>query len=301
MVPGRGRPAEWRRAGRERRDRRSRHRIGRARRASDRRPGLHPDARPGRHPLAHVDDAAAQHVRQRAASTAIFRPPRRSATSTRRATCTTARCCRRPRRCSPASPRCTTGATTSSRPEHAEEDLRALQETGIRGRFCYGPARRMPFTEAINVDDLTRFARRLEELLQRRPAHARARLARRAGARSGCPTASCELRPLPEAIYRREHDAARSLGLPISVHLNSTTNRPRTHHGAAEAGPAGQGPADHPRHLLDAGGDEGAGGRRRRRQRVALFGAAHRLRRHEDPRISRPWRDARRFPSTPRR
>ena len=32
--------------------------------------------------------------------------------------------------------------------QHAEEDIRALQETGIRGRFCYGPARRMPFTEA---------------------------------------------------------------------------------------------------------------------------------------------------------
>jgi 5-methylthioadenosine/S-adenosylhomocysteine deaminase len=38
-------------------------------------------------------------------------------------------------------------------PEHAEEDLRALQETGIRGRFCYGPARRMPSTEAIDVGD----------------------------------------------------------------------------------------------------------------------------------------------------
>src|SRR5262249_33341374 len=44
-------------------------------------------------------------------------------------------------------------------PQHAEEYLRALQETGIRGRFCYGPARRMPFTEAIDVDDLARFAR----------------------------------------------------------------------------------------------------------------------------------------------
>jgi len=44
-------------------------------------------------------------------------------------------------------------------PQHAEEDIRALQETGIRARFCYGPARRMPATEAINTDDLERFHR----------------------------------------------------------------------------------------------------------------------------------------------
>jgi 5-methylthioadenosine/S-adenosylhomocysteine deaminase len=108
-------------------------------------------------------------------------------------------------------------------PQHAEEDLRALQEIGIRGRFCYGPARRMPSTEAINVDDLARFARDWKSFsneglltlgLGWRGVQAPFRL----------PDGKFELRPLPEAVYRKEHDAARSLGLPISVHLNSTTN-----------------------------------------------------------------------------
>jgi 5-methylthioadenosine/S-adenosylhomocysteine deaminase len=66
-------------------------------------------------------------------------------------------------------------------PQHAEEDLRALQETGIRGRFSYGPARR----NAVHRSDRCRRPRalrpRLEELLQRRAAHAGSRLARRAG------------------------------------------------------------------------------------------------------------------------
>jgi 5-methylthioadenosine/S-adenosylhomocysteine deaminase len=107
--------------------------------------------------------------------------------------------------------------------QHAEEDLRALQETGLRARFCYGPARRMPFTEAINIDDLDRFHRGWASLsneglitlgLGWRGVQAPFRQ----------PDGRFELRPLPEAIYRKEHDAARRLGIPISVHLNSTTN-----------------------------------------------------------------------------
>jgi len=108
-------------------------------------------------------------------------------------------------------------------PQHAEEDVRALQETGIRGRFCYGPARRMPITEAIDTGDLERFHRNWASFsndglltlgLGWRGVQAPFRL----------PDGRFELRPLPEAVYRKEHDAARRLGIPISVHLNSTTN-----------------------------------------------------------------------------
>src|SRR5499427_8771439 len=108
-------------------------------------------------------------------------------------------------------------------PQHAEEDIRALQETGIRARFSYGPARRMPPTEAINTDDLDRFHRDWASFsneglltlgLGWRGVQAPFRL----------PDGKFEIRPLPEAVYRKEHDAARKLGIPISVHLNSTTN-----------------------------------------------------------------------------
>jgi 5-methylthioadenosine/S-adenosylhomocysteine deaminase len=108
-------------------------------------------------------------------------------------------------------------------PQHAEEDIRALQETGVRARFCYGPARRMPLTEAINIDDVGRLHREWEHFandglltlgLGWRGVQAPFRL----------PDGKFELRPLPEAVYRKEHDAAMTLGIPISVHLNSTTN-----------------------------------------------------------------------------
>ncbi|MBO0750585.1 MAG: amidohydrolase family protein [Bradyrhizobiaceae bacterium] len=108
-------------------------------------------------------------------------------------------------------------------PQHAEEDIRALQEAGIRARFCYGPARRMPLTEAINTDDVERFHREWASFsneglltlgLGWRGVQAPFRL----------PDGTFELRPLAEAVYRKEHEAAMKLGIPISVHLNSTTN-----------------------------------------------------------------------------
>lgn len=108
-------------------------------------------------------------------------------------------------------------------PQHAEEDIRALQEAGIRARFCYGPARRMPLTEAINTDDVERFHREWASFsneglltlgLGWRGVQAPFRL----------PDGTFELRPLAETVYRKEHEAAMKLGIPISVHLNSTTN-----------------------------------------------------------------------------
>jgi cytosine/adenosine deaminase-related metal-dependent hydrolase len=81
----------------------------------------------------------------------------------------------------------------------------------------------MPFTEAIDVDDLARFARDWKSFSNE------GLLTLGLGWRGvqasfPLPDGRRELRPLPEAVYRKEHDAARSLGLPISVHLNSTVN-----------------------------------------------------------------------------
>jgi cytosine/adenosine deaminase-related metal-dependent hydrolase len=108
-------------------------------------------------------------------------------------------------------------------PQHAEEDIRALQEAGIRARFCYGPARRTPATEAINTDDLARFHREWssfsnESLLTLGLGWRGVQAAIRQ------PDGKFELRPLQESVYRKEHDAAQKLGIPISVHLNSTAN-----------------------------------------------------------------------------
>jgi 5-methylthioadenosine/S-adenosylhomocysteine deaminase len=40
--------------------------------------------------------------------------------------------------------------------EHAIEDLRAMQETGLRGRFAYGPARSTPLSQPFSIADLAR-------------------------------------------------------------------------------------------------------------------------------------------------
>ena len=71
-------------------------------------------AGPGRDALAHVEFAACAACRARKPSSAISAPRRRSARNTSRTTCIRARGSRPPKRSIPASPSCTTGATTSA-------------------------------------------------------------------------------------------------------------------------------------------------------------------------------------------
>jgi cytosine/adenosine deaminase-related metal-dependent hydrolase len=105
--------------------------------------------------------------------------------------------------------------------EHAEEDLRALQEAGVRARFSYGPARTTPLTQPIPLADLERMHRNWpslsnEGLLTLGLAWRGVQSVQRNS--DGKP----ELRPLSPDMYRVEYEAARKMGLPISVHLNAT-------------------------------------------------------------------------------
>ena len=104
--------------------------------------------------------------------------------------------------------------------EHAAEDLRALQETGLRGRFSYGPARSTPLTQPINVADLARMRGDWASLSN--GGLLTLGLAWR-GVQAAVPNAEgkMELRPLSPDMYRVEYEAARKLDLPVTVHLNS--------------------------------------------------------------------------------
>ncbi len=104
-------------------------------------------------------------------------------------------------------------------PEHARENLRALSESGIRARFSYGPARGIPVTETLNLDDFRRMAREWksfsnEDLLT-------LGLAWRGVQYSVTDTTGkMVVTSIPPEVYRAEYDAARNLGLPITAHAN---------------------------------------------------------------------------------
>ena len=104
--------------------------------------------------------------------------------------------------------------------EHAVEDLRAMQETGLRGRFSYGPARTTPLTQPLSVADLAHMHGNWASLSNE--GLLTLGLAWR-GVQAALPNAEgkMELRPLSPEMYRVEYEAARKLDLPVSVHLNS--------------------------------------------------------------------------------
>jgi cytosine/adenosine deaminase-related metal-dependent hydrolase len=93
-------------------------------------------------------------------------------------------------------------------PEHVDASLEAHREIGLRGRFSYGTGQGHPVDRLGDLDDLARVERdwfaggRLPlmhlGLAGRPPGHA------------------------PESVFRPEYDAARSMGLPVSYHANST-------------------------------------------------------------------------------
>ncbi len=98
--------------------------------------------------------------------------------------------------------------------DYAEADLKALRETGIRARFSYGSAQGMPNSEAINVADLERLASDWES-------YANEDLISLGFAWRGM-GGNNPSTAIPPEIYRRELDAARKLGLPISVHASGS-------------------------------------------------------------------------------
>ena len=103
-------------------------RTQRARRAHHRRPRHDRAAGLRRDALAHVEHAVARHV-GREAGLRLFPHHRHARQAVARpTTCIRARGLRPPRRSTPASPSCTTGATTSAAPIIARADLRALKE-----------------------------------------------------------------------------------------------------------------------------------------------------------------------------
>lgn len=97
--------------------------------------------------------------------------------------------------------------------EHAEADLRAVRESGLRARWSYGWPQGLPDTELCNLHDLEALARDWPSLSN--DGLISLGFAWRGMFRNG---------PLPREVYRTEFDAARRLGIPISSHMGSSDN-----------------------------------------------------------------------------
>ena len=99
--------------------------------------------------------------------------------------------------------------------EYAERDIQALKDTGIRARFSYGWSQGQDDKDILNLRDI-------EALHRDWKSHSNDGLITlglgwRGKFRAG---------PLPENVYRTELDAARTMGIPITVHFQSRKNPP---------------------------------------------------------------------------
>jgi cytosine/adenosine deaminase-related metal-dependent hydrolase len=93
-------------------------------------------------------------------------------------------------------------------PEHADANLRAHREIGLRGRFSYGTPQGHPATSLVDLDDIARVQAEWFE-----------------GGRLPLMHLGLAGRPpgtVGETVFRPEYEAAQDLGIPISYHANST-------------------------------------------------------------------------------
>jgi len=99
-------------------------------------------------------------------------------------------------------------------PDHADAELSAMRDTGIRGRFAYGPAQGMPDDKTMDLDGLARVKR------DWMPGDGMLTLgisSRNIGAMS---VGGASRGTLTIEMTKKDWGGARALGLPITVHTS---------------------------------------------------------------------------------
>jgi len=104
-------------------------------------------------------------------------------------------------------------------PEYAEADLRALRESGIRARFSYGAAQGQSTEAPINTSDIERLQRNWKT-------YSNEGLLTLGLAWRGVSTSATGA--ISGAVWRKDLDAARTMGIPVSVHAANARARAGT-------------------------------------------------------------------------
>lgn len=97
-------------------------------------------------------------------------------------------------------------------PEHADAELRAMRDMGIRGRFSYGPAQGMPNDKPMDLDGLAKTKR---EWMPNDGRLTMGICSRNVGADANLLRGN-----IPMNIVKADWGGARALGLPITLHTS---------------------------------------------------------------------------------
>ncbi len=92
-------------------------------------------------------------------------------------------------------------------PAHADAEIQALKDIGIRGRFSYGTVQGLPADKPMNLEDLERVrkANASDGMLQ-------------IGACLRTPGVAGQRGSIPVELFRTEFEAIRKMGLPMTIH-----------------------------------------------------------------------------------
>jgi 5-methylthioadenosine/S-adenosylhomocysteine deaminase len=98
-------------------------------------------------------------------------------------------------------------------PAHADAEVRAMRDSGLRGRFAYGPALGMPNDKTIDLADIAR----MKKEIGTDPMLTLGVCSRNVDGNTGGTRGAIDA-----AMAKKEWSAARELGLPITLHTSGT-------------------------------------------------------------------------------
>lgn len=91
-------------------------------------------------------------------------------------------------------------------PAHADAELQAQADLGVRGRFSYGSVQGLPPDKAMNIDDVARVQKQWTSGMVS------------IGANLRTPGVAGTRGSIPVEMFRSEFDAFRKLGIPMTLH-----------------------------------------------------------------------------------